>query len=65
MTTPANPLNDVLPERVRKYVYALLFVAATVFALYQASQGDWLLFTGSLLTALTGLLANNNTAVKT
>jgi hypothetical protein len=59
-----NPLYNALPATARKYLYAVLFVAALVFSLYQASQGDWLLFVGSLLTALTGLLASSNTDVK-
>jgi len=57
----ANPLTDVLPSKFRKYLYALLFVAALVFAIYQASEGDWKLFVGSLLTSLLGLLATSNT----
>ncbi len=59
-----NPLYDILPDRVRKYVYAILFVAALIFSLYQAADGDWMLFVGSVLAALVGLLAASNTAVK-
>lgn len=57
-----NPLQDVLPPKARKLLYAVLFVAALVFAVYQASDGDWLLFAGSLVTSLLGLLASSNTA---
>lgn len=57
-----NPLTEVLPARARQILYALLFVVATVFALWQASDGDWLLFAGSLVTALLGLLAAGNTS---
>lgn len=57
----ANPLTDVLPARVRQIAYALLFVAALVFACYQASDGDWLTFTGGLITALLGATAASNT----
>lgn len=57
----SNPLTDVLPEHIRKYAYAILFVAALVFACYQASEGDWTLFVGGLITALFGATAASNT----
>lgn len=57
----SNPVRDVLPEKVRLVLYAILFVVALVFSIYQASEGDWKLFTGSLLTSLLGLLAAGNT----
>jgi hypothetical protein len=60
-----NPLADVLPYQVRRVAYAVLFVAALVFGLYQASEGDWKLFVGSLLTALVGLLAAGNASPTT
>lgn len=56
-----NPLTDALSPTVRKYAYAVLFVAALVFATYQAADGDWLVFAGSLVTALLGALAASNT----
>lgn len=56
-----NPLNDVLPARVRQIAYAILFVAALVFGVYQASEGDWKLFVGGLITSLLGALAASNT----
>ena len=39
-----NPLQGLLPARVRQILYAILFVAGLVFALWQAAEGDWLLF---------------------
>lgn len=48
----ANPLTDVLPPAVRKYVYALLALAALALAAYKASNGDWLEFAGLLLGSL-------------
>lgn len=57
----SNPLTAVLPAKVRLVLYAIVFVAATVFAIYQATEGDWKLFTGSLLAALVNLLAAANT----
>ncbi|HEU5091188.1 MAG TPA: hypothetical protein VFT30_00795 [Nitrospira sp.] len=56
-----NPLQGLLPARVRQILYAILFVAGLVFALWQAAEGDWLLFIGSLFPALLGLLAAGNT----
>lgn len=58
-----NPLTDVLPEKVRKYVYALLSLAALVFSAYQASDGDWVQLVGGLIAALTTATAASNTAV--
>lgn len=58
MTT--NPLVNVLTPKVRAVLYAILFVAALVFAIYQASDGDWLEFTGSLIASLLGLVAASN-----
>ena len=56
-----NPLTDVLPERARKVLYAVLFVLALAFAAWQASEGDWLEFAGGLVTALFGATAAANT----
>lgn len=58
-----NPLVNVLSPGVRRILYAVLFVAALVFALFQAADGDWLEFTGSLLTSLLGLVAASNASV--
>lgn len=55
-----NPLADLLPARVRQIAYAVLFVAALVFACYQAADGDWLVFAGSVITSLLGALAASN-----
>ena len=59
MSTP-NPLTDALPARVRQIAYAVLFVVALAFAAWQASEGDWTLFAGSLVTSLLGALAASN-----
>lgn len=56
-----NPLTDVLPAKVRKYVYALLFVLALVWAAWQAADGDWYEFAGGLVVALLGAMATSNT----
>jgi hypothetical protein len=56
-----NPLTDILPARVRRVAYALLFVASLLFAAWQAADGDWLQFAGGLVTALLGATAASNT----
>jgi hypothetical protein len=56
-----NPLTDVLPAQARRVLYAIAFFAALVFALWQASEGNWAEFVGSLLSSLVPLLAASNT----
>lgn len=56
-----NPLIDVLPAKARKYVYALLALAAIALGAYKASQGDWLEFSGLLLGSLGFGTAASNT----
>ena len=56
-----NPLFDVIPAKARKYVYAVLALAAIVFAAYQVSDGDWVELVGALIVALTGATAASNT----
>lgn len=58
-----NPLYDVLPQKIRKIVYAILFVCSGVFAIYRATEGDWKAFAAGVLVFLVGLLASSNTAV--
>ncbi|VXC09413.1 hypothetical protein [Aeromicrobium sp. 9AM] len=56
-----NPLTDILPSAVRRYVYALLFLASLVWTIYQASDGDWRQFVGGVIVALTSATAASNT----
>lgn len=56
-----NPLTDLIPAAARKYVYGVVALAALVFSIYQASEGDWGVFVGSLLAALVNALALSNT----
>ena len=55
-----NPLTNVIPSRYRKYVYAVLTLAALVYGTYQASDGDWKTFVGGLIVALTTATAASN-----
>jgi hypothetical protein len=57
-----SPLTEVLPAKTRKVCYAVLFVLALAFAAWQAAGGDWLEFSGGMITALFGALAVSNTA---
>lgn len=59
-----NPLNDIVPAPYRKTVYALLSLAALVFGIYQATEGDWGLFVASVLTSLTTGTAASNTPAR-
>lgn len=56
-----NPLNDVIPAKARKYVYAIVTLAALVFGAWQAAGGDVEVFVGALIAALTSGLALANT----
>lgn len=57
-----NPLNDIVPAKYRRFVYAVLALAALVFGIWQASDGDWTVFVGSLLTSLVTATAASNTS---
>lgn len=56
-----NFLTDVLPPQARKYVYALLGLAALGLSAYKASQGDWFEFAAILLGSLGFGVAQSNT----
>lgn len=57
-----NPLTDIIPAKARKYVYAVITLAALVWGVYEASGGDWKKFVGGLVVALTTATAASNTA---
>ncbi|QLQ11196.1 MAG: hypothetical protein HZY75_13435 [Nocardioidaceae bacterium] len=50
----SNPLNEALPARHRKAVYAVLFVVGVIVAAVQASDGDWLTALAVIVAALGG-----------
>ena len=54
-------LTDVIPAKHRKYVYAAVTLAALVWGAWEASQGDWQVFTGALIAALVTATAASNT----
>lgn len=56
-----NVLTDVIPPKYRKYVYAAVTLAAIVWGAWEASQGDWQVFTGALIGALVSATAASNT----
>lgn len=54
-------LKDIIPAEWRKYVYALVTLAAGVFSAWQAAEGNWEPFAGGVITFLTTSLATANT----
>lgn len=59
-----NFLVDLIPEKARKYLYGALTFLSTVYAIWVASNGDWVQFSVSLVTALVTALATANTKPK-
>lgn len=55
-----NPLNQVLPPKVRLYVYAVVFVAGLIVTAVQAAEGDWFEAVAFLIGSLSGALAGSN-----
>lgn len=60
-----NPLTDLVPAKYRKYVYAVVAIAAFVYGAYTAANGDWRAMLPALITAALGALAHANTAAQT
>ena len=56
-----NVLTDVIPARYRRYVYAVVTLAALIWGAWEASQGDWQVFVGTLIGALVTATAASNT----
>lgn len=56
-------LTDLIPAKARKYVYALLSLAAVAYGAWQAADGDWKQTVGSLLVLIVGATAVSNTDV--
>lgn len=55
-----NPLTNIIPMKYRKYLYALAFVAAFVYAVYEANGHDWKRTAGALVGAVLAALAHGN-----
>lgn len=55
-----NPLTDVLPDKVRKTAYAVLFVLALGFSAWQAAEGNWFEFVAGLVVTLGNAMAASN-----
>lgn len=56
-----NPLTDILPPHLRRYVYAAAFLAAIVWGAWVAAGGDWGTFVAALVGTLVSGLAASNT----
>lgn len=54
-------LVNVIPAKARKYVYAGLTLAAIVYGVWQASDGDWGEVIGAVIVALINGMATANT----
>lgn len=57
----SNPLDDIVPARHRRRVYALLALLALGLAAYKAAEGDWLEFASYVLGMLGFGTATSNT----
>lgn len=53
-------LFELLPRKVRLTLYAIVALVGAALSAYQASQGDWLLFSAGLVQFLGGVLAVGN-----
>ena len=60
MATKSNPLEELLPAKVRQVLYAILFVALLAYTAWLAADGDWLKAGASLVSSLIPLLAAGN-----
>lgn len=58
-----NFLIELVPAGGRKVLYALLTFGLALYAIYQASDGDWVLFAFSVASGLVAALATANTHV--
>ena len=54
-------LTDIIPARARKYVYAAATLAAIVYGIWQANDGDWGETIGATILALVNAMAVANT----
>lgn len=55
-----NALKELLPRRARLTAYVVAGAVALGVAAWQAAEGNWLVFTGSLAVAFTDALAAGN-----
>lgn len=55
-----NPLTNVLTPKIRAWLYAALFVASTLYGIWQGSNGDWQKAVAAAFPALLGLVAASN-----
>lgn len=60
----SNPLNDIVPAKYRKTVYAVIALAALAFSVWQASEGNIELFIGSFIVSLSHATAASNTSTE-
>lgn len=56
-------LRDLIPAKIRLWIYVIVFFALLVFSVWQASEGNIAEFVGALLASLVQLLAATNVNV--
>lgn len=55
-----NALVNMLPPQGRKILYGVLAAALSIYAIWQAVDGDWTQFSVSIATALVNIMAAGN-----
>jgi len=58
-----NPLalfTDLIPAKVRLWIYATAALLLFGYGLWQATEGDWLQFAVAIVTALGSSMAGGN-----
>lgn len=58
---PTNPLDEIVPARYRKAVYATIALLALIWTVYAAAGGNWQQFIGGLIVTLSHTVAASNT----
>ena len=56
-----NPLIDIIPASARKYVYAVIALAAFAWSVYESTDGNWKAFIAGLIVAASHSVAAANT----
>lgn len=55
-------LTDIIPAKARRYVYALLALAALGVTCWQAADHDWIVAAGAFVVAVSHSVAASNTS---
>ncbi len=55
-----NILTELVPRKVRLWLYVIAFFASGAFAAWQVAEGDWLKFAAAVLALVLSALAASN-----